>query len=442
MDTDCFSLYVGIDWGDAQHQVCMLSDPNHPKELQVKHGGRALADLAMALAHDVWGQNHRVAVAIEVDSGPVVESLLLQGFAVYSINPRQLDRLRDRYFPSGAKDDRRDALVLAQSLRTDRQLFKRVEADDPDTITLRHVTRARDELQRSLQRTTNRLRNHLAQYFPALLQLSPDASDPLVWALIERAPDPEAAAKLSIVTIAKIVKDLRIRRVSPQQIRDVLREPPVQLLPGARQALAQRALTLIPQIRLFHEQFVEHTRAMERQIADRCQPVQEPVSEPAGEPALEAPAPDQSSKPSDAPTSPAPRLSDAAILRSMVGIGAYVLAVLLTEATRAIARRDLAALRAQTGIAPVTRQSGHSLHVSMRRACSWRLQKAAYCWGMAAIQNDPLSKAHYQRLRASGHTHARALRGVVDRLLDVLITMLRDGTLYDPERRRELQNAA
>ena len=180
MDTDCFSLYVGIDWGDAQHQVCMLSDPNHPKELQVKHGGRALADLAMALAHDVWGQNHRVAVAIEVDSGPVVESLLLQGFAVYSINPRQLDRLRDRYFPSGAKDDRRDALVLAQSLRTDRQLFKRVEADDPDTITLRHVTRARDELQRSLQRTTNRLRNHLAQYFPCLLYTSPSPRDGLL----------------------------------------------------------------------------------------------------------------------------------------------------------------------------------------------------------------------------------------------------------------------
>lgn len=431
MDTDSFSLYVGIDWGDAQHQVCMLSDPNHPKELQVEHGGRALADLAMALARQVGGQNHRVAVAIEVDSGPVVESLLLQAFAVYFINPKQLDRLRDRYFPSGAKDDRRDAFVLAQSLRTDRHLFQRVEADDPDTIRLRHVTRARDELQRDFQRATNRLRNHLAQYFPALLRLSPDASDPLVWALIERAPDPEVAAKLSIGTITKIVKSLHIRRVSPQQIRDVLREPPVQLLPGARQALAQRALTLVPQIRLLHEQFVEHVRAMEGQIAQQCQRMPVPGSESASEPVVDAPASEQNSKP-----------SDAAILHSMVGVGTYVLAVLLTEATRPIARRDLAGLRAHTGIAPVTRQSGRSLHVSMRRACSWRLQKAVYCWGMAAIQNDPLSKAHYQRLRASGHTHARALRGVVDRLLDVLITMLRDGTLYDPERRRKLQNAA
>ena len=101
-----------------------------------------------------------------------------------------------------------------------------------------------------------------------------------------------------------------------------------------------------------------------------------------------------------------------------------------------------AALRAHTGVAPVTRQSGRSLHVSMRRACCWRLQKAAYCWGMAALQNDPLSKAHYQRLRAAGHTHARALRGVVDRLLSVAVTMLRDRTLYDPHRRRKPQYAA
>ncbi len=443
MDTESCTHYVGIDCGDAQHQVCVLGDPGQPpKEFQVRHGGRGLAELVMALAHEVAGQNHRLAVAIEVNSGPVVETLVLQGFRVYSINPKQLDRLRDRYFPSGAKDDRRDALVLAQSLRTDRPLFRLVEASAPETIALRQITRTRDELQRDLQRVTNRLRNLLAQYFPALLQLSPNASDPLVWALIERAPQPHRAARLSLVTIAKILKELRIRRLSPQQVHDILQEPPVQLLPGATDALAHHATVLVAQARLFHQQLHEHVRAMEDQTRQLCEPAPQPSSPATTGCQPQAFPPDPTQCLSDCEAPLAPKATDAAILRSLVGVGTYVLAVLLTEATRAIAQRDLAALRAQTGIAPVTRQSGRSRHVSMRRACSWRLQKAAYCWGMAAIQNDPLSKAHYQRLRASGHTHARALRGVVDRLLDVAVTMLRDGTLYDKTRRLGAQNAA
>ena len=36
-----------------------------------------------------------------------------RGFTVHSINPKQLDRFRDRISPAGAKDDRRDARVLA-----------------------------------------------------------------------------------------------------------------------------------------------------------------------------------------------------------------------------------------------------------------------------------------------------------------------------------------
>jgi hypothetical protein len=59
-----------------------------------------------------------MAIAIEVPHGTLVEELLELGFSVCSINPKQLDRFRDRYFPAGAKDDGRDAFVLADSLRT------------------------------------------------------------------------------------------------------------------------------------------------------------------------------------------------------------------------------------------------------------------------------------------------------------------------------------
>jgi len=54
---------------------------------------------------------HRVAVAIEVPRGAIVELLVERGFQVFAINPKQLDRFRDRHTVAGAKDDRRDAFV-------------------------------------------------------------------------------------------------------------------------------------------------------------------------------------------------------------------------------------------------------------------------------------------------------------------------------------------
>ncbi len=83
-----------------------------------------------------------------------METLLDRGFAVSSINPKQVDRFRDRFTVAGAKDDTRDALVLASSLRTDRRSFRLVEIDSPEIIRLRELSRFEDELKVELRRTT------------------------------------------------------------------------------------------------------------------------------------------------------------------------------------------------------------------------------------------------------------------------------------------------
>ena len=70
----------------------------------------------------------QIAVAIETPRGAVVATCLERGFAVFALNPKQLDRFRDRHTVAGAKDDRRDALVLADSRRTDPRAFRRVHS--------------------------------------------------------------------------------------------------------------------------------------------------------------------------------------------------------------------------------------------------------------------------------------------------------------------------
>jgi hypothetical protein len=88
-----------------------------------------------------------VGIAIEVSWGAVVETLIEAGFAVFSINPKQVDRFRDRYTVAGAKDDSRDALVLASALRTDQKSFRHVQADTPEISRLRELSRLQSRAQ-------------------------------------------------------------------------------------------------------------------------------------------------------------------------------------------------------------------------------------------------------------------------------------------------------
>src|SRR5882757_2293452 len=116
-----FTFYVGVDWGVEFHQACIL-DARGEKICQrrIEHSGPGMLEFCDFLQALTNGEASALAVAIEVPRGPIVEALLEHNYAVFSINPKQLDRFRDRHTVAGAKDDRRDALVAADSLRTDR----------------------------------------------------------------------------------------------------------------------------------------------------------------------------------------------------------------------------------------------------------------------------------------------------------------------------------
>jgi len=130
-----YDWFVGIDWGSQQHQVCVLDgERRRVGERAIDHDGASLARLADWLWTVSAGQPQRVVVAIEVPRGAIVEGRLERGFHVFAIHPKQLDRFRDRHSVAGAKDDRRDAFVLADSVRTDRPSFRRLQLDEPQLL--------------------------------------------------------------------------------------------------------------------------------------------------------------------------------------------------------------------------------------------------------------------------------------------------------------------
>ena len=394
---------VGIDWGSQHHQICMVDREGHCGEDRVPHTSAGLAALGEQLAALSPAAPERIAVAIEVPRGAIVETLLERGFHVYALNPKQLDRFRDRHTVAGAKDDRRDAWVLADALRTDPASFRRVHVEDPLIIELRELSRLDDDLRETGARLSNRLREQLLRIRPDVLALCPAADEPWFWAvlaLLVARPTPPLNA------VRAVLKGHHVRRATAETVQAALQVPPLRVAPGTLAAAGAHIAVLLPQLQLVHEQ--RHRTVGRRIDALLAALAQE---EEAGE------------------------HRDVTVLRSLPGVGRLVAATVLAEAGRPLAEREYQTLRAQAGVAPVTRQSGKRTEVVMRVACNARLRYALYHWARVSVQVDARSRAHYARLRQRGHDHGRALRGVADRLLAVLMAMLVSRTLYDPERR-------
>jgi transposase len=400
--------FAGVDWASESHHV-FLTDGAGAKlgEKIFGHGGEGLAEMAAWLiatsgCHEP-GQLH---IAIEVPHGPVVETLIERQFNVYAINPKQMDRFRDRFTLAGAKDDSRDAETMASALRTDARCFRLLAAMDPTVIELREWSRIAEDLGAERIRLTNRMREQLWRYFPAMLELESDLSAPWLLDLWEAAPTPDKARRIRETTVARVLKQNRIRRLHAAQVLEMLRKEPVTVAEGTIAAASAHITTLIARIRLLNRQITEAHRRLDRLTAELA------IS--------------QENEPGQV------KQHDADILASLPGVGRIILATLLAEAWDALQRRDCAALRSLTGVAPVTKRSGKSLIVIRRQACHPRLSNAMYHWARVAVQHDRTSRAKYAALRGRGHSHGRALRSVADRLLNVACAMLRSGTMFNP----------
>ncbi|MBV8103510.1 MAG: IS110 family transposase [Hyphomicrobiales bacterium] len=400
--------YAGVDWGSQSHHV-VLTDGDGRKlgERSFKHGGEGLAEMAAWLmAASCAAEPGQILAAIEVPHGPVVETLIERGFKVHAINPKQMDRFRDRFTMAGAKDDSRDAEVMASALRTDPRCFRPLAAADPIIVELREWSRIAEDLGVERNRLVNRLRERLWRYFPALLELEDDLGAEWLLELWEAAPTPDTASRLREATIAKLLKRHRIRRFDAAFVVNTLRRPPVRVAAGTVEAASAHVALLVPRIRLLNRQIKDaHSRI--DGLTARLMPAEE--AEPGQK-----------------------KQHDAEILASLPGVGRTVLATLLAEASDALQRRDYAALRSLAGVAPVTKRSGKSCVVVRRQACHDRLANAVYHWARVAVQHDPRSRAKYAELRRRGHSHGRALRSVADRLLNVACAMLKSGAAFNP----------
>src|ERR1700736_2505872 len=272
--------FVGIDWATQSHRVCLLDIAGrHVNERDFAHGGAGLTELRDWLLDKTTAAPGQIAVAIEVPHGPVVEMLLDHGFLVFAINPKQLDRFRDRFTVAGAKDDSRDAHVLGSAVRTDRQAFRRLVVDDPVMIELREWSRMADELQQERTRLANRVRQQLWRYYPQPIELTDDVADDWFLALWQQGPTPATAAKVSEKTITRILKDHRIRRLDAATVLQTLRKTPLFVAPGTTEAACAHIRSLAARLRLLNQQIKDAHRS----LGGLCAKLEAPTESPSGQ---------------------------------------------------------------------------------------------------------------------------------------------------------------
>ncbi|MBM3786295.1 MAG: IS110 family transposase [Acidobacteria bacterium] len=317
-------LVVGIDWATQFHQVCVLdADRQVLKEVKIEHSRTGIAQLVELLMKLSDNQPERVAVAIEMPRGALVETLVERHFAVFPLNPKQTDRSRDRHTVVGAKDDSPDAFVIADSLRTDLHLFHWATLDEPAIVRLRELTRAEKDPQDDAVRTGHRLRELLTRYVPQMLNFCPGMDEPWFWELLELAPMPARAAQSKVAKVDVLLKKHCIRRLTAEEIANELRTTALRLAPGAAEAASEHVLQLLPLLRLFREQ--------QSTVAAKVQASLDELSEPG-----------QSGE-----------HRDVAILLSLPGVGRKIAATMLAEASQPPAERDYHALRTYSGTAPI-----------------------------------------------------------------------------------------
>lgn len=389
-------IFVGIDWSEQHHDIEIQHDDGAVlATARVTEGLEGIGRLHALVADHAAGPAE-VVVGIELDRGLLVGSLVAAGYQVFAINPKSVDRYRDRHRLSGAKSDAGDAKVLANLVRTDRHNHRPVAGDSDLAEAIKVAARAHQSLIWTRQRQVNALRSALREYYPgALAVFGTDLAHRDAIAVLTKAPTPQLGRRLSTAQIASALRrGGRQRNVDTRAtaIRDALRAPQLAAPPIVADAYGDTTAALVAVIAALNEQ-IEQLQAA---LAERFE--QHP---------------------------------DAAIYRSLPGLGDVLGARVLGEFgddpdryTDAKARRNYA------GTSPITKASGKSRVVLARFHRNRRLADALTWWAFCSLTTSPGARAFYDRHRAAGDTHHQALRALSNRWVGILHGCLRHHTPY------------
>jgi transposase len=400
-------LFVGDDWAEDHHDVeVMDASGRRLAKARLPEGiagmTRLHAMIGQALGDNVEDDAVQVKIGIETDRGPWVQALVAAGYTVYPVNPLQASRYRERLALSGAKSDAADAHMLADMVRTDSHQLRPIAGDSVEAEAVKVVTRMQKTLIWERTRAGQRLRHALREYFPAALAAFEDLDAADTLELLAKAPDPAAAARLSISQISVALKRARRRDIAAKAaaIQAALRVEHLGQPAVVTAAYAMSVRALVAVLGTLNEQ----VKALQGQV----EALQGQVEDHFG------------------------RYPDAEIILSQPGLGAVLGARVLAEFgddhdryVSAKARKNYAAT------SPITRASGKKKTVAARFVHNDRLVDALMAQAFTSLQASAGARAYYDRQRDRGSNYNAALRQLANRLVGILHGCLKTGTPHN-----------
>jgi transposase len=360
--------YLGVDWADQKHAVWVVDESG------TKVAGRTVPHTVEGLSEwgrelDQWrAQGIELWAAIERPDGRVVDFLLDHDVVVYPVNPKALDRARDRFRQSGAKSDPFDARVLADFLRTD---HAHLRAWQPSSAAAQELKLLAEDYQRQIRQQTrlvNQLTTTLKAYYPRALEMA-ELTTALAQEFLEAYPTPEAVTALTERRWLRWARAHRLSEVRTRELWDSLQQPQLPVPAHVVRAKARLMLALVAQLKPVVAAVGDYREAIEGFFANM--PAAQWVRTlPIGKHGILA------------PTLWA-RLGDAP--------GRW---------------ESFRHLQAHAGAVPVTKRSGKQQRVvHFRFACDKALRYVVDHVAFLSLHSSAWARAYYDQQRARGHSH-------------------------------------
>ena len=385
--------YLGVDWADQTHAV-WVGDERGTKiaARTVPHTAEGMIEWGREL--DEWrAQGLELWAAIERPEGRVVDFLLDHGVVVYPVNPKALDRARDRFRQGGAKSDPFDARVLADFLRTD---HPRLQALQPSSEAAQELKFLTEDCQRQIRQQTrlvNQLTNTLKAYYPRGLEVA-ELTTVLAREFLQAYPTPDAVTGLTERQWQRWARAHRLCEARTQELWAVLQQPQLPVPAHVGRAKTRLMQTLLTELAPAVAAVEAYRQAVEDFFA--ALPAAQWIRTlPIGEHGVTA------------PTLWA-RLGDAP--------GRW---------------ESFHHLQAHAGAVPVTVKSGKQQVVHFRFACDKALRSVVDQVAFLSLRSSEWARAYYDQQRARGHEHREALRALGAKWLKIIFVLWERQVPYD-----------
>lgn len=386
--------YLGVDWGDTMHAVWVIDEAGEKVvRMEVEQTSEGMSVFGRWL-YERKAEGIELWAAIEKPEGRIVDFLLDHGVVVYPINPKAVDRARDRFRASRSKSDLFDACVLAEFLRTDHPYLRALHPSSEQAQELKILTRDYQRLIRQQTRLINQLKATLKEYYPRSLEVFGDLTRRVALDFLKAYPSPEALSNLTKKRWQKFAKAHRLSQVCTSELWDMLRKPQLPVPEHVVRAKSRLVAVLVEQLDVAICAVAEYKGEIERFFS----------SMPAAELTQLLPG----------------------------GKSGTTIPTLWAELGDAQGRwESFRHLQAQGGTVPVTEQSGRSQFVHFRFACNKHLRYALDWLAFISLRQSEWARAYYQTQRARGHSHHQALRALASKWLKIIFVMWRDHVPYD-----------